>query len=252
MPPDTSESRERNRDIHRDIKWDDHGPDVRVLQENLRDLAHAFDGVFNNAPQADGIAGKHTMASARRAAYILGLPQATLDDIARGPGARDNVIRTSVQRQIRHPDERTDAQKKLSQKRRAEIRHHHQQAQQQGLIVTFDGLNVPGWIARDALIPARKDGVHFTVISGVRDPDYSEHLCYVMCGHPTCPGQCAGKSSNHACPPSFKCSDGEGAVDVSPGALELRHWCESHNVKLIGGGAVLGSADVNHFSRSGR
>jgi hypothetical protein len=246
----------QNRDIRRDIHWGDEGPDVRVLQENLRDLAHMFDGTFNHAPQPDGVAGKHTFASARRAAYLLGLPQSTLDDIARSKdGPQDNVIRQSIQGAIRHPDDRTDEQKQRSQERRKEVRKRQEArdaARNKGLIVQFDGIDCPGWIVRRALQPARAAGVQFTVISGVRDPDYSEHLCYVMCGQPSCPGRCAGKNSNHSCQPSFTCKEYEGAVDVSPGAVALIAWCRNHNVPLHGGGEVLGSADIPHCSHDGR
>lgn len=36
------------------------------------------------------------------------------------------------------------------------------------------------------------------LVSGYRTPAYSTQLCYNMCGHPTCPGRCAGASTNHA------------------------------------------------------
>jgi len=56
----------------------------------------------------------------------------------------------------------------------------------------------------------RANGWHGRLNSGWRDPKYSEHLCYNMCGRPACPGLCAGASSNHSgsTPSKF-------AIDVS-------------------------------------
>lgn len=48
------------------------------------------------------------------------------------------------------------------------------------------------------------------VNSGYRSPEYSEQLCYQMCGAPSCPGRCAGRSSNHC-----NYAQPGGAVDVS-------------------------------------
>jgi hypothetical protein len=36
------------------------------------------------------------------------------------------------------------------------------------------------------------------VTSGYRTPEYSTSLCIAMCGAPSCPGRCAGASSNHS------------------------------------------------------
>lgn len=48
--------------------------------------------------------------------------------------------------------------------------------------------------------------------SGYRSPEYSESLCIHMCNRPSCPGLCAGRSSNHSQvgPPNW------GAIDVYP------------------------------------
>lgn len=79
-----------------------------------------------------------------------------------------------------------------------------------GGIGTFDGKKVAG-----VLIPlltfARHSGVwHGTVTSGYRTPAYSRSLCEARCGAPSCPGTCAGESSNHSGLTAERC-----AVDVS-------------------------------------
>jgi hypothetical protein len=78
-----------------------------------------------------------------------------------------------------------------------------------GNIVTFDGKQVVAWIAHD-LWAMRKAGWNGYVVSGWRSPEYSESLCYRMCGAPSCSGTCAGRASKHA-----ESGDGGGAVDVT-------------------------------------
>lgn len=86
----------------------------------------------------------------------------------------------------------------------------------------------------------------FVVISGVRTPEYSEELCYNMCGAPSCPGRCAGRASNHNMEPHEEYP--EGALDVS------NHYNFGAAAKRVGAPLInaLGAADPNHFSVSGR
>jgi hypothetical protein len=110
-----------------------------------------------------------------------------------------------------------------------------------GLIVTLDGKPCPSWIAKNIVAQrssGRWDGV---LVSGYRTPAYSQQLCYDICGAPSCPGRCAGLSSNHTCRPSFTCRDGEGAVDVS------YYWQIAEGNGLYNNLA----GDLVHFSRSG-
>lgn len=148
-------------------------------------------------------------------------------------------------------DERAKFRKsqQIAEKKLRWLLRHRQDASGE-LIVTFDGLDCPSWIA-DILNAARKDGVSFHVISGVRSPEYSEQLCENMCGAPTCPGRCAGRGSNHAMPPTGTGVAPEGAVDVYPGAPALEAWCRAHNAPLYGNGFAL-AQDLNHFSATGR
>ena len=63
-------------------------------------------------------------------------------------------------------------------------------------IVTFDGKpcveDLAYWLAK-----AREAGWNGVLVSGYRTPEYSQQLCYQICGAPSCPGRCAGTSSNH-------------------------------------------------------
>lgn len=64
-------------------------------------------------------------------------------------------------------------------------------------VETFDGKEVAAWIV-PWLQKSRDAGWGGVVSSGYRTPEYSESLCFDMCGAPSCPGTCAGRSSNHS------------------------------------------------------
>lgn len=109
-------------------------------------------------------------------------------------------------------------------------------------VVTMDGKQVAAWIA--AIAERVRDTGLWSgyIISGWRDPVYSEQLCLNMCGAPSCPGLCAGQSSNH--------SGSEypaGAIDVSDSTgFEA-------GLRAIGETRLHNSlpADRPHFSNSG-
>lgn len=111
-----------------------------------------------------------------------------------------------------------------------------------GDVVEWEGKPVVEWIAY-WLERSRKAGWTGVVNSGYRSPEYSEQLCYQICGAPSCPGRCAGRSSNHCLR-----GDGQGAVDVSNpeefAAIQVRIGSPLFN--------ALGAADPWHFSKTGR
>ncbi len=76
-------------------------------------------------------------------------------------------------------------------------------------VTKFDGVPVAAWMVPH-LQWAREHGWKGRLVSGWRDPVYSESLCYRMCGRPSCPGMCAGRASNHA-----GSQAPQGAIDVS-------------------------------------
>lgn len=111
-----------------------------------------------------------------------------------------------------------------------------------GDVVQWEGKPVVEWIAY-WLERSRKAGWTGGVNSGYRSPEYSEQLCYEICGAPSCPGRCAGRSSNHT-----QKGYPNGAVDVSEpeqfGQIQVRIGSPLKN--------LLGSADPWHYSASGR
>lgn len=76
-------------------------------------------------------------------------------------------------------------------------------------VTRYDGVPVAA-VAVRYLDWARQNGWKGKLISGWRDPAYSQSLCYRICGRPRCPGLCAGLSSNHV-----GTTNARFAVDVS-------------------------------------
>lgn len=99
------------------------------------------------------------------------------------------------------------------QQRRAWL-HNLENATKQPGVGTFDGIPVARWMIPHLKWARLEYDWKGRLVSGYRDPAYSEHLCQVMCGAPSCPGRCAGRASNHAGsspPPAHP----PGAIDVS-------------------------------------
>ena len=110
-------------------------------------------------------------------------------------------------------------------------------------MVQFDGKPCAAWIAAD-LRKIREMGWDGYLLSGYRTPAYSQSLCYSICGAPSCPGRCAGSSSNHS-----QYERPGGAADLDPAhigqALALLRSIGSplHN--------SIGPSDPNHVSATG-
>lgn len=125
------------------------------------------------------------------------------------------------------------------------LKEHPQDQYPSTGVVEFDGHQVAAWIVHDILAPARASGYwHGYVISGWRDPAYSESLCLNMCGRPSCSGTCAGRSSRHS--QSVK---PDGAVDLTDPAGAVR-YARDHGIEFHGAGEVL-PYDTPHCSTWG-
>lgn len=77
---------------------------------------------------------------------------------------------------------------------------------------TWNGIAIAAWM-KPWLEKSQAHGWTGYVTSGVRTPAHSVELCYAMCGASSCPGRCAGASSNHNC--TAGCPYPTGAVDVT-------------------------------------
>jgi len=97
-----------------------------------------------------------------------------------------------------------------------------------GLIV-IDGRQVAKGVGAEVLRIRKAGRWKGGVVSGYRTPAHSIALCEAMCGHPSCPGRCAGAASRHA-----KKGGRDGAVDVSDfwtfrsECARLGSWLENH------------------------
>jgi hypothetical protein len=218
---------------------------VRTLQREVNRTLHNAELAWLKIP-IDGKLGPLTLKHARIAGSWQGLSKERLQRIT------NKKIDPATFNLLTHRVEATKAQRQRHKARLPhfqKLRYEHKHPPVVEGLVTFDGHMLPAWIA-EINQEARDAGYwHGSVISGVRSPAYSEHLCIIMCGAPTCPGRCGGRNSNHACPPSGKGVKYEGAEDVTHSA-GLDRFCQEKNKPLIGNGRVL-PADTPHFSHAG-
>lgn len=119
----------------------------------------------------------------------------------------------------------------------------------------YDGIDVAPWMVGKDVGPdgsrtnwldkIRAKGWSGQVVSGVRSVAHSIELCEAMCGASSCPGRCAGATSNHNC--GDPCKSPDGAIDVTDystfGAIARQIGAPLQN--------QLGAADPVHFSYTG-
>jgi hypothetical protein len=212
---------------------------TRTLQRQLNAFTNRF--LEDITPlRVDGEYGPATKKRVKFVKYYLGW------------NIRTSGVSEILLRQLNHPRwavwsnparlkravQRRARQRKLAIESRNNWRNKHGYA-------VFDGKNVPEWMVH-WLKESRAHGWRGVVVSGVRTAAYSEHLCFAMCGAPSCPGRCAGRNSNH----NMEQSEGypEGALDVSDytrfGQVQHEIGSPLHN--------ALGVRDPVHFSVSGR
>lgn len=217
--------------------------DVRHLQAEMNNFTRDHKALGYAPLRIDGGMGRLTEKRIREIKWCLGYSRANMTA---------EVDQTFYLR-MKHPNtvnsawhQTKAAVKNAKQRRRQRVRwvaQNHLKSFLKSGVGRFDGKPVA-----KAAIPllqwARQNGWHGQLVSGWRDPKYSQHLCYQMCGAPSCPGRCAGLSSNHVGsePSRF-------AMDVSDytkfGEL-MRHCPLKPNIHNS-----LGARDPVHFSPSG-
>lgn len=157
----------------------------------------------------------------------------------RGESDRHFRKRKEIHRhRVKHLDKLTDHLRKKA-KALAEARENRKEDKQDGL-TTFDGHTVAAWIAK-WLKKSREHGWNGTVTSGYRTPEYSESLCQNMCGAPSCPGTCAGRSSNHS------------GKDYPAGAVDVTDYNNFERIQFEIGSPLRNDLpyDPVHFSTNG-
>ena len=216
----------------------------KLTREQIRDLQTAlneFSGkhlVGMGALLVDGVMGPATKKRIRLAKHYLGYTGTARKTIAFDD---DFLKRLRHPRSARHSNPRM-LSRALRRRRKQRKAAKLSRAPRAG-VDTFDGEPVAAWM-KPYLVWARENGWSGTLNSGWRDPAHSERLCHDICGAPTCPGRCAGRTSNHV--GNVKPA---GSIDVSNPAQfgELMKRCP-YEPKLIN---RLGARDPWHFSVSG-
>jgi hypothetical protein len=178
-------------------------PGIKQLQGGLNQFTGQFLKGINPIIE-DGITGPATEARIKLVKFYLGYQ-----------GPLNAVADDTFNQRMHHPgDAQFSSAERVARgaERRAEQRKEadaNQAAAAGAGVSTFDGVPCAKWLT-PYLTFAREHGWRGTLQSGFRDPAFSERLCQRMCGAPTCPGRCAGRSSNHSGSVRPK-----GAIDVS-------------------------------------
>jgi hypothetical protein len=205
--------------------------EVKQVQRAMNRFTERF--LENFAPvRVDGDKGPATNRRISDCKFYLGYE---------GAAQRSHRVTPVFLKRLNRPATMPAAMVELGQERR---RKQHERAQQRVTgVATFDGRPVANWL-KSYLDFAREKGWKGTITSGFRDPEESEELCLRQCGQPSCPGTCAGRTSNHSGKTKPK-----GAVDVSDIArfARLMERCPLEP-RIFN---ALGAKDPEHFSATG-
>jgi len=209
---------------------------VYKLQRDMNEFTGKY---LDNFPRlrVDGIRGHSTNTRIRSCKWYIGYT---------GSRQRSSRVTQAFRRRLEHPksDSNMPHAMLLRGARRRHIQREHQQKPPTSGVAVFDGRKCAAWL-KPYLQWARDHGWDGTLVSGWRDPVYSEQLCYRMCGHPSCPGRCAGRNSNHS-----GSTKPFGALDVSwySQFAGLMRQCP-YSPRIFN---ALGAQDPVHFSATGR
>jgi hypothetical protein len=212
--------------------------DIKSVQENMNRFVKKY--LHGLGPiMCDGELGPSTYGRVRTCKYYLGYRRPVnghIDMTFRKRLRHPKSIRYSSTARVRRGIERRIAQRKHAKRNDAK-------AHVSSGVARFDGVPCAAW-----MVPymewARSHGWRGRLVSGWRDPVYSESLCFRICGRPRCSGTCAGRSSNHSGSVRPR-----GALDVSDYARfgQLMRQCP-HSPRIFN---ALGVRDPVHFSASG-
>lgn len=212
---------------------------IKSLQQGLNLFARRYLKGLNDI-MVDGDLGLSTRGRIRTVKYYLGYE-----------GKLNSTPNHAFRQRLWHPkDTKYSTASRIARgsarriKQRRAASKHVRKARKTSGVGVFDGVPVANWLV-PYLVWARAHGWRGRLVSGWRNPVYSESLCYRICGAPRCPGRCAGKISNHG-----ESVRPKGALDVSDYVKfgQLMRQCPIEP-KLIN---VLGARDPVHFSMSGQ
>jgi len=171
--------------------------EVTKLQRAMNRFTEKF--LENFAPIiVDGDRGKSTNRRISECKIYLGY---------KGGAQRSHRVTELFRQRLKNPDILPAEMKELAEERR---RKQHERARKTVAgAAKFDTRLIAPWM-KPYLDFARANGWKGTLTSGFRDPAHSEEVCFDMCGQPSCPGKCAGLTSNHS-----KKTKPKGAVDIT-------------------------------------
>jgi hypothetical protein len=217
----------------------DRGPAVKKLQREVNTTFRNRHFSFRTI-DPDEIFGEETQKAARFAGWLMGFSHGQLNKI------EDGIITSYSYSALIHERAQSEAAKQRDLKREPTARklrfmHNHPAPKPVARgVATFDGVPVAAWMVK-WLKKSRANGWTGELVSGFRSPEHSERVCRDMCGQPTCPGRCAGRSSNHV-----GLIHPAGAIDVTE---ELRFAAIQPKI-----GSPLRNdlpSDLIHFSTTG-
>lgn len=170
--------------------------EITHLQNEMNAWVRSHKDLGRPPLRIDGEMGALTLKRIREVKYDLGYAKL------------DETVDENFYKRMHHPTEVHDGwgQNKAAvargksnrRKRRIHVVRNRIRAFLKPGIGTFDGIPV----AKTAIPVLRwcreHGGWKGKLVSGYRTPAYSEHLCFEMCGQPSCPGRCAGRATNHA------------------------------------------------------
>lgn len=108
---------------------------------------------------------------------------------------------------------------------------------------TYEGKTVPAWMVQ-WLVKSRAAGWNGYVVSGVRTVAQSIAACHNICGADSCPGLCAGASSNHNMSPD---------QGYPAGAIDVTDYANFERIQYEIGSPLRNDLPIDpvHFSVSG-
>lgn len=171
--------------------------EIRSLQRAMNKFTEDHKGLGHPSLRVDGDLGQLTKKRLRELKYDLGYARTHIDDVvdAKFFWRLQNPDHVSGKLSVSKED--VQRGKKHRRERRAAVRKNRIRAFLKPGVTTFDGVPVAK-CAVPILRWCREHGWQGRLVSGYRTPEYSESLCYRICGAPSCPGRCAGRATNHA------------------------------------------------------
>lgn len=157
----------------------------------------------------DEIFGEETQKAARFAGWLMGFSHGQLNVIEDGTITSYSFARLVRERPVAEAAKERGLTRQPTAKKLRFMHNHPAPKPVSRGVATFDGVPVAAWMAQ-WLKKSRANGWQGELVSGFRSPEHSEAVCRDMCGQPSCPGRCAGRSSNHV-----GLIHPAGAIDVS-------------------------------------